>query len=236
VNRGPSSAAVVRFVMQQPNAITVLGNHDLHLLAVAAGVTHSRRKDTLGDILDAPDRESLLAWLRSRPLLHHDNELSHTLIHAGLHPTWNLATAQRLARAAEAVIVSSATNDFLKNMYGDEPANWDESLTGWPRIRAIVNCFTRLRYCAADGRALLSHKGPPGSQPEGYLPWFAVPGRASQSLHVIFGHWSTLGLWHDHGVLGLDSGCLWGGRLTAARLDGPVRFFTVDCPASQIPG
>lgn len=235
VNRGPDSLAVLRFVRTLPSAVTVLGNHDLHLLAVASGQAPLKRRDTLDEILSAPDRDELLAWLRTCPLLHHDERLGWTLVHAGLLPQWDLATAQRLAAEAAQLIGHSDHNDLFRHMYGDTPDHWDESLGGWARARVIINGFTRLRYCDRDGRMDLRPKMKPGGQPPGLLPWFEVPGRRSRDLRVVFGHWSTLGVWNADGVLGLDSGCLWGGRLTAARLDGEPRFDAVPCPAASRP-
>lgn len=236
VNRGPQSAAVVRFVMGLKEAVCVLGNHDLHLLAVAAGRARSRREDTLDELLAAPDRAALLDWLRRRPLLHHDAALGYTLVHAGLLPSWDLATAQALAAEAERVLRGPEAEQLFAHMYGDQPDQWDTALGGWPRLRVIINAFTRLRFCDADGRMDLRPKGAPGSQPPGLLPWFQVPGRKSRGLRILFGHWSTLGLWNGDGAIGLDSGCLWGGRLSAARLDPAPAFFSVPCVQRQIPG
>jgi len=236
VNRGPQSAAVLRFAMGLTDAVCVLGNHDLHLLAVAAGQARTRHEDTLDDILSAPDREDMLRWLRTRPLLHHDGALGYTLVHAGLLPSWDLATAQALAAEAEAAIRGPQADELFAQMYGDEPNSWDTTLSGWPRLRVIVNAFTRLRFCTADGRMDLRPKGAPGTQPAGLLPWFQVPGRQSHALRIVFGHWSTLGPWNNDGVIGLDSGCLWGGRLSAVRLSAPPRFYSVACAQQQIPG
>ncbi|MBI5613202.1 MAG: symmetrical bis(5'-nucleosyl)-tetraphosphatase [Gammaproteobacteria bacterium] len=236
VNRGPQSAAVLRFVMGLEAAVCVLGNHDLHLLAVAAGQARTRREDTLDDVLSAPDRDALLHWLRTRPLLHHDAALGYTLVHAGLLPSWDLGLARALAAEAEAALRGPAVDRLFAQMYGDQPDRWDPALAGWPRLRVIVNAFTRLRYCSADGRMDLAPKGVPGSQPPGLLPWFQVPGRKSRALRILFGHWSTLGLWNGDGAIGLDSGCLWGGRLSALRLDAEPEFFSVPCLQQQIPG
>ncbi len=236
VNRGPASAEVLRFVRGLGDgARVVLGNHDLHLLAVAAGRGRSHRQDTLEDVLQARDRDELLDWLRTRPLLHHDADLGFTLVHAGLLPSWDLARAVNLATEAEAVIRSPANTAFFDHMYGNSPDHWSEDLRGWERLRVVVNAFTRLRYCDVAGRMDLRQKGAPGTQPAGLLPWFEVPGRASHDLQIVFGHWSTLGLWHGGGVVGLDTGCLWGGELSAARLDGKLSFFSVPCGAQQPP-
>lgn len=235
VNRGPQSLEVLRFVIAlEDRAVCVLGNHDLHLLAVAAGTAKPKKRDTLDDILCAPDKDELLQWLRSRPLLHHDHRFGYTLIHAGLPPSWDLADAQRLAHEAEIKLQSNEADDFFHHMYGDLPDHWNENLRGIDRLRIIVNAFTRLRYCDLEGNMDLRPKGPPGSQPPELLPWFQVPGRRSRDQQIVFGHWSALGLWHDDGVIGLDSGCLWGRSLSAVRLDSnPVVFFSVPCKSQQ---
>ena len=236
VNRGPQSAEVLRFVMTLPRVVTALGNHDLHLLAVAAGKARLRPGDTLTDVLDAPDREALLDWLRQRPLLHHDAGLGYTLIHAGLLPQWSLDQARTLAREAEACIAASASGDLFDTLYGDQPDHWDDSLTGQDRLRVIINAFTRLRYCDAAGHMLLSASGAPGTQPPPFLPWFQVPRRRSHDARIVFGHWSTLGVWQKDNVIALDSGCLWGGQLTAVRLDsGGNEFVRVPCECSAPP-
>jgi len=230
VNRGPASAEVLRFVMGlRHRAHVVLGNHDLHLLALAAGKGQRHRQDTLEDVLRAPDCAQLLTWLRTRPLLHHDAHLGFTLVHAGLLPSWDLAQAQGLAREAEAAIRQSEDGSFFDHMYGNQPDRWDENLRGWERLRVVVNALTRLRYCDSTGRMDLRHKGAPGTQPAGLVPWFEVAGRANRDVRILFGHWSTLGLWQGQGVIGLDSGCLWGGKLSAVRLDGEAIFYSVPC-------
>jgi bis(5'-nucleosyl)-tetraphosphatase (symmetrical) len=232
VNRGPQSLEVLRYVKSLPHAVVVLGNHDLHLLAAASGQAPLKKQDTFQLLLAAPDRDELLSWLRERPLLHHDPGLGYTMMHAGLLPAWNLETALRLAAEAENFIRHSADNELFLHMYGDTPDHWSDDLRGWARLRVIINGFTRLRYCDAAGRMDLRPKGAPGKQPPHLMPWFQVPGRASLQLRTVFGHWSTLGLWHSDGVIGLDSGCLWGGRLTAARLDSDPPLFT-DVPCER---
>ncbi len=157
-------------------------------------------------------------------------------MHAGLLPSWDLATARALAAEAEAALRGPAVDQLFAQMYGDQPDHWDPALAGWARLRIIINAFTRLRFCDAGGRMDLAPKGAPGSQPPGLLPWFQVPGRKSRGLRLVFGHWSTLGLWNGDGVIGLDSGCLWGGRLSAVRLDAVPMFFDVPCVQRQIPG
>ncbi|HZR37158.1 MAG TPA: symmetrical bis(5'-nucleosyl)-tetraphosphatase [Nevskia sp.] len=219
VNRGPQSLPTLRYVYRLGAAArTVLGNHDLHLLAVANGGRKGRR-DTLDEILAAPDRDELLDWLRRQPLLLEAPGVA--VLHAGLPPQWDLAQARACAREAESVLAGPDYAAFLREMYGDEPAVWDEALRGLPRLRYIINCYTRLRYCGAGGRLDFAHKGSPGTQPEGLLPWFQAPGRRSAGTTLVFGHWSTLGRvrWPEHQVYGLDTGAVWGGRLTALRLE-----------------
>lgn len=237
VNRGPQSLEVLRFIKRLgTSAVCVLGNHDLHLLALAAGRARVGRHNTLEAVLRAPDRDALLNWLRCRPLLYHDPTLGFTLVHAGLAPQWDLATALALAAEVETRLRNAQYAELFAQMYGDTPDRWDETLTGWDRIRVIINAMTRLRYCDAAGRMALGETGPPGSQPKNLLPWFTVPNRLSQGLRIVFGHWSTLGRWVAGGVIGLDSGCLWGGALSAVRLDAAeLEFFGVPCPQAQAP-
>lgn len=239
VNRGPQSLEVLRLVSSLPNTEAVLGNHDLHLLAVASGQAPQKKSDTFEDVLTAPDREILLSWLRNRPLLLHDLHSDCTLVHAGLLPEWDFVTAQRLAHEAEQAITRSQHSELFTHMYGDTPDQWRDDLAGWARLRVIINAFTRLRYCDRDGHMDLRPKGRPGQQPTHLLPWFQVPDRKSRAMRIVFGHWSTLGVWNADGVLGIDSGCLWGGRLTAVRLDtdGP-EFIDVACTQqiAPIPG
>jgi len=235
VNRGEQSLEVLRFVRELgERAITVLGNHDLHLLAVAHGRAKLKRHDTLEAVLSAPDCEPLLDWLRARPLLHDDAALGYTLVHAGLLPQWDVADATRLAREVETLLRGQDCGQFLEHMYGNLPDHWNEGLRGVDRARVVVNAFTRLRYCDLEGAMDLRHKGAPGSQPVDLMPWFQVPGRRSAGQRLIFGHWSTLGLYCRDGVIGLDSGCVWGGSLSAVRLDvQPPMFFALPCAAAQ---
>lgn len=236
VNRGPQSLETLRFVRELgESALTVLGNHDLHLLAADYDARYARPKDTLTPILEAPDREELLDWLRHRPLLHHDGELGYTLIHAGLPPQWDLAVAQGCATEVEAVLRGEAHGDYLSRMYGNEPDHWSEDLAGMERLRFITNCFTRVRYVHPDGRIDLHDKGPLGTQSAGLIPWFRVPGRRSGGLRILFGHWSALGVVEDENVFPLDTGCLWGGELTALRLEDGKRF-TLQCRSERKPG
>ncbi|MHB8474295.1 MAG: symmetrical bis(5'-nucleosyl)-tetraphosphatase [Sulfuricaulis sp.] len=231
VNRGPQSLEVLRYVMRLGDrAVCVLGNHDLHLLAVAAGAAERRKNDTLDEVLRAADRDELLSWLRTRPLMHYDEHLGYALIHAGLLPSWNLAEAQGLAQEMESTLQDIDAADFFRHMYGTLPDHWNKELRGMERLRVIVNAFTRLRFCSLEGRMDLHAKGAPGSQLPDLLPWFQVPGRRSCEHRIIFGHWSALGLWHGDGVIGLDSGCIWGRSLSAVRIDGlHPEFFSVAC-------
>lgn len=230
VNRGPDSLKVLRFIKGLgKRAYAVLGNHDLHTLAVANGHLKYHRNDTIDDILNAEDRDELMHWLRYLPLLHHDPQLNFTMIHAGLPPQWDFATAQACAREVETVLRSANYIEFLDHMYGNEPNCWHENLTGWDRLRFITNCFSRLRYCSKDGKLALEEKGKPGTQAEGLLPWFDIPDRQSHSMRIVFGHWSTLGPVNSEQVFPIDTGCLWGGQLTALRLEDCERL-SVHCP------
>ncbi len=236
VNRGPDSLACLRYVYGLGDrAICVPGNHDLHLLATAAGTRGAHPRDTFDAILEAPDRAELLDWLRARPLLHHDTTLGFTLVHAGLHPQWDLATAQRVAREVETELRRPDGRVFAY-MYGNEPARWSEELTGEERIRCAINAFTRMRYCHADGSMDFAPTGAPGTQPAELMPWFDVPGRANADLRIVFGHWSTLGYLARDNVFALDSGCLWGGCLTALSLDDPDTVVQADCAGALTPG
>ncbi len=236
VNRGHQSVDVLRYVKSLGDrAITVLGNHDLHLLAVHAGVKKDKQ-DSLADVLSVPDCDELIHWLRQQPLLYHHQDTGYTLIHAGLAPQWNATQAQVYARELESVLRGDQYRDFLQVMYGDEPRLWKPELSGWDRLRFICNCFTRLRYCHVDGSLALEEKGAPGQQATGHVPWFDVVDRASADMKIIFGHWSTLGVYHVPGVYALDSGCVWGGQLTAMRVDSKEPQFTsVLCPGAQNP-
>lgn len=240
VNRGPDSLKVLRFV-RDSGSVTVLGNHDLHLLASAYIPRYRKHRDTLKQVHDADDGEELLDWLHRQPLLHHDPHSGYTLIHAGLPPQWDLAQASACAREVESVLRGEDYRHFFEVMYGDEPAVWSDTLRGRDRLRFIVNCFTRLRYCDRHGRLALQEKGPPGTQPPGFRPWFAWPQRKSRDMQILFGHWSTLGAYDGDGVHALDTGCLWGGSLTAFRVDAAAqdsetRRIEYDCPGALAPG
>lgn len=227
VNRGSQSLETLRFLKKLENNIhIVLGNHDLHLLAVAHGAA-MKPGDTLTEILQAPDRDELIHWLSQQSLLHHDESLGFTMVHAGLAPEWDLFTAKKLAREVEMILQSAKASDYFKNMYGNEPAQWTPELTGWSRIRCITNYFTRLRFCYPDGRMNLKNKGPVESSD--LIPWFQVPNRKSVNNKIIFGHWAALnGETYTPNTFALDTGCVWGNCLTAMRLEDEKKF-TVSC-------
>jgi len=224
VNRGPRSLDVLRLVHDLGDAaVVVLGNHDLHLLAIARGAARLRPADrTLEPVLEAPDRAALLDWLQSRPVLHHDATLGITMVHAGLPPQWDIALARRCAAELETALRGDHSGRLFAAMYGNHPDLWDDALAGEERLRYITNAFTRLRVCDRAGRLLLKHKGPPGRMPGGAIPWFQVPNRRSVGARIVCGHWSALGYHDADGILALDTGCVWGGALTARRLDAPA--------------
>lgn len=227
VNRGAESLQCLRYVRSLGDrAITVLGNHDLHLLCVAHGATRFRKNDTLQPILDAPDRDELLSWLLHRPLLHVEGEF--VLVHAGLLPQWSAPYAQRLAQEVERALRAPQFREFLCALYGDQPDQWRDDLGGQDRLRVIVNAMTRMRFCTSEGQMEFSHKGEPNNFPAGFMPWFAVPQRKSADSTVICGHWSALGLKLQANLLAIDTGCLWGGALTAVRLEDR-KIFQVPC-------
>jgi bis(5'-nucleosyl)-tetraphosphatase (symmetrical) len=217
VNRGPKSLAVLRFVKSLgARAVTVLGNHDLHLLVVAAGHVRPHRGDTLQAILKAPDREELLDWLRHRKMMHAAGH--HAMVHAGVLPQWSIAKAMRLAHEVEAALRRDDYREFLRHLYGNKPDRWRDDLSGYDRLRVITNVLTRLRLCTADGRMEFTHKGAPTDLPRGYRPWFEAPRRRNRATTIVFGHWAALGLYLDSNVACLDTGCVWGRTLTAFRL------------------
>jgi bis(5'-nucleosyl)-tetraphosphatase (symmetrical) len=236
VNRGPASLEVLREVRALGDCATVvLGNHDLHLLAMAwAPATTRRREPELLAVLEAPDAADLLSWLASRPLLHRDASLGWTLIHAGLPPQWTIADAEAGAREVEAALGADPVA-LLEEMYGNQPDRWSADLEGTARLRFTVNCLTRLRFVDASGRLLLGLKGPVATAPAGAMPWFRHPQRATQNDAVIFGHWSALGYLSEPGLRCLDSGCVWGGTLCALRLDREEEPLMLPCRGSLRP-
>lgn len=236
VNRGPASLATLRRLAGLGDAATcLLGNHDLHLLAAHHGVRHPHRGDTLDDILIAPDRASLMDWLRHQRMAVF--EAGWLMVHAGVVPQWSCDDTLALAAEVEAVLRGPDLPAFLHAMYGNEPARWDAGLTGNDRLRFTVNVLTRLRFCTAEGEMDFKTKDGAGAAPEGFMPWFEVPGRRTADTPMAFGHWSTLGLLDRPTLLGLDTGCVWGGKLTAARVDGAARaIIQVQCEQAQLPG
>jgi len=221
VNRGPDSLEVLRLVRSLgANAVSVLGNHDLHLLAVALVQAKIRKSDTLSAILAAPDREPLLEWLLQLPLAHFDPGRCDLLLHAGVVPQWSVAQTLELAGEVQQMLCSDP-HKLLGAMYGDQPDRWQSSLKGLERLRFTVNVLTRLRFCTPDGRVDLKQSGRPDSVPAPLMPWFKAPRRASSAARIVFGHWSALGFYAGEGVVGLDTGCVWGGALTAIDLDAP---------------
>ncbi len=238
VNRGPASRAVLRRAVALGDAaVCLLGNHDLHLLAVSQGVRKPHRSDTVGDILAAPDRHALLDWLRHRPMALY--ERGALMVHAGVLPQWTAAQTIRLAAEVETVLRGADWHVFMHQMYGNQPDQWHDGLQGAARLRVIVNALTRLRFCTADGRMEFDTKDAGVTAPPGFMPWFDVPGRRTAGDVVAFGHWSMLGWVERPDVISLDTGCVWGGALSAVRL-GPtareVELFQVRCPQAQKPG
>jgi bis(5'-nucleosyl)-tetraphosphatase (symmetrical) len=233
VNRGPQSLAALRRVRALgERGATVLGNHDLHLLAVAAGIRPQHPDDTLQEILDAPDAIELLDWVRTRPLAHFEEGA--LFVHAGVLPPWTAARTLELAREVQQKLSGPNYRSFLATMYGNQPARWDESLSGADRLRCILNALTRVRFLGADGTMELRLKQAPGSAPPGWMPWFDHPQRASRETPIVFGHWSTLGLMLRDDAICLDTGCLWGDALTA--MSWPERaVYRIPCPRVRKP-
>jgi bis(5'-nucleosyl)-tetraphosphatase (symmetrical) len=233
INRGSGSLEVLRWVFDhQSSIVSVLGNHDLHTLVVAEGFVNAHRSDTIQPLLDAPDADTLLSWLRHQPLLHFAND--HLMVHAGLLPAWTPSQAQLLGQEVHQALCADNYREFLKHMYGNQPVQWDEALTGWDRLRVITNALTRLRICSQAGEMEFEFKGELSNRPAGYAPWFEIAGRASADTPVIFGHWSALGLHMANNVYALDTGCLWGGALTALRVDDKA-VFQVPCHVDDAP-
>ncbi len=235
VNRGPASLRTLQRLRGLGNAATcLLGNHDLHLLAVAAGGQRPHRHDTLDDILASPEREALLDWLRQGKLA--DQAHGWLLVHAGVVPQWTAEQTLALAAELHAVLAGPELADFLRLMYGNQPARWDDGLQGHDRWRMVLNALTRIRYCTPDGTLEFDTKDGSGQPPPGHLAWFDVPDRRTREVPIAFGHWSTLGLQNRPDLLALDTGCVWGGSLTAARIDGGRREVTqVRCTEGRTP-
>ena len=226
VNRGPKSLEVLRFVRDLGDrAVAILGNHDLHLVSQLEGFERSRADDTLAEVLEAPDARQLVDWLRNRPMMH--VERGYAMVHAGLLPQWSVAKAVALGREVEDALAGADYREFLKNMYGSQPDRWSDSLAGWDRLRVIVNAMTRLRFCTADGRMDFRAKGK--APPSGYVPWFDL---RTDEHTIVCGHWSALGLKTNEKLAALDSGCVWGGKLTAMRLEDRA-LFQVPCAGYQ---
>ena len=246
VNRGPKSAAVLRRLQNYGAAARcLLGNHDLNLLAIAYGVRKQHRRDTLNCILEAPDRTAMLEWLRAQRMAMTEAIDDHTvlMVHAGVLPSWTSNKTMSLASEVEDMLTSPDLANFLREMYDDEPSGWSDTLTGTPRLRVIINALTRLRFCDAQGKMEFKFKEGATSAPPGYLPWFDVPHRKTASVTLAFGHWSTLGWLGRSDVLPLDTGCVWGGCLSAMRIagQGPGKplvqeLIQVKCDMAQKPG
>lgn len=237
VNRGPKSLQVLRFVRDLgQSVVSVLGNHDLHLLAQASGARQHKTDPGLAAVLAAPDRDELIDWLRHRPLVHYDSQLDFLMLHAGIPPQWDLDTTLACAHEVEQVLRSDARHDYFAGMYGNKPKRWRPGLAGMDRLRFITNSLTRLRYCDSKGRMALKENGPPGTQTAGYIPWFEHPDRATRDQRIVFGHWSTLGYRQVENVWALDTGCVWGGTLTLLRIDlDEPQVFSLPCDNWQDP-
>lgn len=233
VNRGPQSLEVLRFIKNLgDSAISVLGNHDLHLLAMHYAKLNSRKSDTLNAIFAASDRDELLDWLRHRPLLHLDEEQNWCMTHAGLPPKWSATTAQKLAQEVEAILTSVDCSQFFENMYGNKPNRWSDDLTGFDRLRVIVNSLTRMRFVDEEGTLDLTSKEGLDTAPTGFKPWFEITPRQASATRLLFGHWAALnGQANAENVFALDTGCVWGGTLTALRLEDQQRFSVAATPA-----
>ena len=233
INRGPGSLDVMRWMFEhQSSVVTVLGNHDLHTLVVAEGFVSAHRSDTIQSLLDAPDATELLGWLRQQPLVHFEH--GYLMVHAGLLPDWTVDQAMALGAEVKLALQAPNYREFLKHMYGNDPKCWDDGLTGWDRLRVITNAMTRLRICSTEGEMEFKFKGELENIPNGYQPWFDLTQRASVNTPIVFGHWSALGLQHKNNVYSLDTGCLWGGHLSAMRLEDR-QIFQVPCHPDDAP-
>ncbi|MBL4572194.1 MAG: symmetrical bis(5'-nucleosyl)-tetraphosphatase [Gammaproteobacteria bacterium] len=233
INRGPKSLETLNFIISLgDSARSILGNHECHFLAIAYGHMQPHKIDTCSDIINSPNAQELIDWVRSRPFFYADKTLGYSMVHAGLPPQWSIEDAKRYASEIEDVFRGDRLGSFLAKMYGDQPNQWDENLSGMDRLRFITNCFTRLRFCDLEGRLNFNEKGAIGSQDEGLVPWFEVPGRKTADEKILFGHWSTIGLNHSSKTICLDSGCLWGGLLSALTLDGSEKITSIECERS----
>jgi len=231
INRGPQSLETLRFIYNLRDRVTtVLGNHDLTLLAVAYGmVPYNPHHHTFKDILEAPDQDVVIHWLRHQPLMHHDEKLGYTMTHAGLYPKWDLSLALALAGEAETILQGPYFTEYLAQMYGNKPTHWNSELTGFDRFRFIINSFTRMRFCDSTGALELTIKESANNTPSSYFPWFLAPNRVNTNLKIIFGHWASLmGKSNTKNIFALDTGCVWGGALTALRLEDGT-FFKEGC-------
>ena len=239
VNRGPKSLQTLRFIKSLGvSAKIVLGNHDLHLIAASKNIRPISNKDTIKEILTADDADELINWLKSRPLLLTDTDLGFTMVHAGIAPQWTLDAAKNFAKECESILQNEKIDDFLMHMYGDTPNIWSDSIEGYARQRFIINCFTRIRFCTINGTLDLDVKVAPGSQKKSLIPWYALPNRKTIDNKIIFGHWSTIHLgtennFKKYNVYPIDTGCLWGGQLTAMRLDDE-KIFSVTSEQSKL--
>jgi len=231
INRGPQSLETLRFVKSLgDSAITVLGNHDLHLLGVMHGVRSVSTKDTLDDILNANDLDEITDWLRRRPLLHHDADLQVTMVHAGIHPKWNLKTAMELAVEVETVLRHDQIEERLPRLFGNKPCKWSKKLGKWDRRRFALNVFTRMRYCTSEGKLDFSSTAAPAKAPKSLVPWYKVAERKTIPGRIVFGHWSSHPAYAVSNVVPMDRGCVWGGALTALELESG-NSLTADCAA-----
>ncbi len=231
VNRGPYSLETLRFVKSLGSqAKVVLGNHDLHLLALGAGIKRKQDAESLQAVLDAPDCEELLDWLRNQPLMLTDKKYHVVMVHAGVYPTWGLKQAQSYADEVQAVLQGERYKALLKKMYGRRPNKWDAELSGWARYRFIINAFTRMRFCTKAGGLNFTQKGPPESQSRKLYPWYRLAYQPRGDWRIVYGHWSAAGHWYDGNHIALDSGCLWGGKMTMARIDArKIKTYQVTC-------